>query len=454
MLTVFAFLVALGVLIAVHEYGHYRMAVACGVKVLRFSVGMGKPIYSWRREGVSTEFVLGMLPLGGYVKMLDGREAPVSPDQRHAAFDAQPLRSRALIVLAGPIANLILAVLLYAGIQVIGVDQPRAVLGSPVPGSMADRAGLRAGDLVLSVAVEEGAARDVRSFETLRWQITRSAMQARDVKLEVRRQGKGAGTATLMLPLSAIDRSQLDSGLFRSIGLLGPWTEPRLGEILPGGAAQEAGLKQDDLVLGVNGIRVLDGSQLRELILQGDPSEPARAADWDILRDGEKLRLQVSPRLEQIQGKPARRIGAYVGSPPEMVTVRLGPLEALWHGVVQTWEVSALTLDTLGKMLVGQASLKNLSGPLTIAEYAGKSAQVGMVSFLTFLALISVSLGVLNLLPVPVLDGGHLMYYLWEWATGKAVSDAWVDRLARGGVALLVAMMSVAMFNDVTRLLG
>ncbi|MDW5441845.1 RIP metalloprotease RseP [Polaromonas sp. SM01] len=450
MLTLLAFVVALGFLIAVHEYGHYRVAVACGVKVLKFSVGFGKPIYTWRLKNSPTEFSIGLLPLGGYVKMLDEREGPVDPAERHLAFNNRPLRARAAIVAAGPAANLLLAIVLYAIVNWSGLQEPQAVLASPVVGSIAERAGLRGGERVQQAAFDDETMQDVRSFEDLRWRLTQAALSGRDVRLQVKDSAAdSAPERSVLLPLSQLPAADADAQLFRKIGILGPWTQAVIGEVMPGGAAEKAGLRNGDVVVRIGSQSIVDGQQLRETIRAS-----VGVQIWQILRGGQAQQLPVTPEIKQDGGQSVGRIGAYVGAPPAMLTVRYGLLDGLWNGVVRTWDVSVLTLKMMGKMLIGEASLKNLSGPLTIADYAGKSASLGWSAYLLFLALISVSLGVLNLLPLPVLDGGHLMYYLWEAITGKSVSDAWMDRLQRGGVAILLGMMSVALFNDVSRLLG
>ena len=456
MLTIVAFIVALALLIAVHEYGHYRVAVACGVKVERFSIGFGKTLFRWQPKGSPTEFVIGMLPLGGYVKMLDEREAPVAEHERHLAFNNRPLRQRAAIVAAGPAANLLLAVLLYAMVSWVGVQEPRAVLSMPAVGSIAEKAGVRGGELVTRAGVEGEALQPVQSFEDFRWLLTQAALNGQNVQLELQASAASGQTALqeLRLPLGGMAASEVDAQLFRKIGIVGPWTPPVIGEVMPDGAAAAAGLRPGDTVRRIGATDIVDGQQLREAIRASVQGTQPVQKNWTVERNGSTVTLNVTPAALQDGAAVVGRIGAYVGGTPEFVTVRHGPFTGLWKGVVRTWEVSVLTLRMMGKMVIGQASLKNLSGPLTIADYAGKSASLGLTQYFTFLALISVSLGVLNLLPLPVLDGGHLMYYLWEGVTGKSVSTAWMERLQRGGVAVLLVMMSIALFNDVSRLFG
>ena len=456
MLSLLAFVVALGLLIAIHEYGHYRVAVACGVKVLKFSIGFGKPLYTWRCAGKPTEFSISALPLGGYVKMLDEREGPVDVAERHLAFNNQPLRSRAAVVAAGPIANLLLAALLYSVVNWGGIEEPKAVLATPVAESLAARAGLVGGEWVAQAAFNDEPLEDVRSFTDLRWRLTQGALTGQNLRLVVTaHQGP---TRELLLPLSQLDASEVDARLYRSIGLMGPLTQPLIGAVMEGGAAAKAGLQLGDLVLRINDRPVTDGLQLREMIRASASTsgvgQGVSPQAWLIERAGQILTLMVTPQVQIEADLPVAKIGAFVGSAPALVSVRYGFFEGLWGGVVRTWDVSVLTLQMLGKMLVGEASLKNLSGPLTIADYAGQSAALGRASYLMFLALISVSLGVLNLLPLPVLDGGHLMYYLWEAVTGRGVSDVWMTRLHRGGLAILLMLMTIALFNDLQRLLG
>ncbi len=455
--TVLAFLLTLGVLIVIHEYGHYRVAVACGVKVLRFSVGFGQVLWRKQLGKDGTEFVVCALPLGGYVRMLDEREGPVAPAEQGRAFNRQPLLRRAAIVAAGPLANLLLAVLLYGTAHWIGIDEPKAVLGPPTAATVAERAGLRAGDWVRAIAPDSGDAsewQDVHSMTDLRWQITRAALRQQPLLLQVSDRD-GRGSRALRLDLSGIESRAVDAQLMKTLGMPGPFSEPVLGEVKAGGPGDRAGLKQGDRIVAVDGRPLADAQTLREAIRGAVRDGVATPQVWRVEREGRSLDVPVTPRAAQDGNAPAvGRIDAFVGMPAEMVKVRHGPLDGLWLGAVRTWEVSQLTVKMLGRMLIGEASIKNLSGPLTIADYAGQSVQQGLAFYLGFLALVSVSLGVLNLLPLPMLDGGHLMYYIFEGVTGRPPTDVWLARLQRGGLAVLMLMMSVALYNDVARLLG
>ena len=451
--TLLAFVLTLAVLIVIHEYGHYRVAVACGVKVLRFSVGFGRVL--WRRQPTpdSTEFVVCALPLGGYVRMLDEREGAVAPADRDRAFNRKPLWQRAAVVSAGPAANLLLAILLYAAAHWIGVDEPKAVLGPPVAASVAERAGLAAGDWVRAYSTDGIDWQDLRSLSDLRWEVTQAVLRGERLHLMVTDR-EGRAQRRIVLELDTLAASEVDAKLMQKIGIGNAFSEPVLGDVKAGGPAAKAGLKAGDRVVSIDGEAIVDAARIRELIRASGKSGVALPMRWHVLRGGQGLDLEIAPAVVVDNGSRVGRIEVYPGQPPEMVAVRYGPIDGFVKAARQTWDMSVLTVKMLGKMVIGQASLKNLSGPLTIADYAGQSARLGLAYYLSFLAVVSVSLGVLNLLPLPVLDGGHLMYYLFEGVTGRPVSELWLDRLQRGGVAIMLMMMSLALYNDMARLLG
>jgi regulator of sigma E protease len=451
MITVLAFIVTLGLLIVVHEYGHYRVAVACGVKVLRFSVGFGRTL--WSRQRGETEFVIAALPLGGYVRMLDEREAPVSAHELHRAFNRQSLAKRSAIVAAGPIANLLLAVLLYACAHWIGIEEPKAVLGSPTADSLFERAGVHAGDWVRAYAEGDDTWTEVASLNELTWQVIRHALNQQAMELSIT-DAQGRGQRRVSLDLDRLAVREIDADTMRQIGLPGAFREPVMGEVRAGGPAAAAGLRPADRIERIDGAPIIDVQPVFERIRAAVRDGAGVPMNWRVQRDGQSIDLVVTPRVITEGARTLGRIDAAVGTVPERVLVRYGALDGLVKGVQRTWDMSLLSLKMLGRIVIGQASVRNLNGPLTIADAAGQSAQQGLVTFIGFLAVVSLSIGVLNLIPLPMLDGGHLMYYLFEAVTGRPVSDLWLARLQRGGVAILLLVMSVALYNDVARLLG
>ncbi|MBB2483939.1 RIP metalloprotease RseP [Mitsuaria sp. WAJ17] len=453
LLEVVAFVVALGVLILVHEYGHFSVARACGVKVLRFSLGFGRVIWRRQRTAESTEFTLSALPLGGYVRMLDEREGPVPVEQRGQAFNLKPLRQRVAIVAAGPVANFLLAIVLFTSLAWMGQQEPLALLGTPKPGGLAERAGMRAGDRVMAIALDGRSWQDIASAAELQWPVIEAITEQSVLSLQLADAG-GHGRREVRLDMAELGTREPDLAAMTRLGLGGPLREPVIGEVAPGGAAAQAGLQAGDRVLDVDGRMVADAAQLIGSIRAHAQAPDARAQQWRIERRGQVLSLTVTPAVVEEGAVRIGRIQALVGSAPQTVLVSHPLDEALFIGVRKTWEQSWMTLKIFGRMLIGQASLKNLSGPITIADAAGQAARVGLHQYLSLLAMLSVGLGVLNLLPLPMLDGGHLMYYLFEGLSGRPVSEWWLERLQRAGFFLMLLMMALALSNDVTRKLG
>ena len=475
MQTVLAFLVAIGLLVAVHEWGHFYVARLCGVKVLRFSIGFGPKLWGFTSQRTGTEFVLSAVPLGGYVKMLDGREGPVADHDQHQAFDCQSLKRRSAIVVAGPLGNLLLAIGLYAFVNWQVVPQAAALLPTPVAGSMAAKAGWSGGERVSAVGLSRDGLEPIQTFEELRWWLTQASVEKQRIYLHVVEHQAAQELGTVRsLDFNGLDGSAADASLFQKIGWLAPFSAPVIGDVSaevdePGvpaamaahtitlgynasaeGRAAEAGLHSGDLVLSVDGVPMGDAYQLRALIRQS----PEVLMHWRVLRGGREWLLSVRPKAEKQGADKVGRVGAYIGAMPQMVDIQYGFTAGLVRAVQKTWEISRMSLLAMGQMVTGQVSLRNLNGPLAIADYAGKSAALGSPHFISFLALISISLGVLNLLPLPVLDGGHLMYYLWEGVTGHPVPEKWWELLQRAGTALLLVMMSIAFYNDVLHIWG
>jgi len=445
-----ALLVTLGLLIAFHEFGHYWTARRLGVKVLRYSIGFGKPLWLRRYGPDQTEYVIAAFPLGGYVKMLDEREGEVPEAERHRAFNNQPVMSRFAIVAAGPLFNFVFAILAFWLMYLMGVPGVKPIIGEVAPGSMAATAGLRAGDEVLMVAGDKTPTWNVARLALLDHTLDEDQVSLEVVDAEgVRR--------TVILSVADVSSEDKQGNFLQHLGVtpVRPAMPAVLGELEQGGAAQKSGLKTGDKILSADGQAVEDWPALVEFVR----ARPNRAAQLEIERDGGVQSIVVQIDARESDEGTIGRIGAAPAPaaplPEEFkAEERYGIVEGMGQAMAKTWQLSALTLRMIGKMLVGEVSVDNLSGPITIATYAGYTASVGLGAFLYFLAVVSISLGVLNLLPVPLLDGGHLMYYLIELIKGSPLSDSVQLKLQRVGIAFLVMLMALAFYNDLNRLFG
>ena len=440
-----AVLVVLAILVVFHELGHLCVARWCGVKVLRFSVGFGRIVWSrrWGAEGI--EWALSAIPLGGYVKMLDEREGPVEADDLARAFNRQNVWKRIAIVAAGPIANLLLAVLLFAGTFLYGIPGQRALLTDPPAGTPAAAAGVRDGDLVVAV---DGA--DVRSWQDLRWRLLRASGESA-AALEVERPD--GARLSRSLSLASVSGGDWEGNFMSSLGLRADLGAPLIDDVVADKPAARAGIVKGDRIVAIDGVPVRSPAE----VAATTNAKPGAAVTFRIVHDGVERDATLTTEAVEQGGRKVGIAGIRLKVDPAIaerlaVTVRYGVFDALAQGVRKTAELTVFTVKMLGRILIGEASIKNISGPITMAEFAGQSAQAGVLAFIGYLALISISLGVLNLMPVPLLDGGHLLYYFAEIIKGSPVSDRAFEVGQRIGMAMLAVLMALALFNDLSRL--
>lgn len=449
--TIGAFVVALGVLIVFHEFGHYLVARWCGVKVLRFSIGFGRPLLRKRWGKDQTEWVIAAFPLGGYVKMLDEREGDVAPEELTRSFNRKSVARRSAIVAAGPIANFLLAILLYCFLFMLGVSGMKPILGPVTPATPAAFAAFEAGETIIKIGTES-----VATWQDARWLLLAQAVEkAPAVTVETLNQRGEINWRNL--DLSNFHTDDLDGDFLKKIGLNSyqPAMKPVIAQVTADGAGSRAGLLENDEILAVNGEKIASWEELVRQVR----SKPGELLILQIRRGSSILNINVTPDTVTEKGEKIGKVGVGPKIDPavlEGLLVKTSyPLgTALIKAVDRTWETSVFTLRMLGKMLIGEVSWKNVSGPITIADYAGQSAQMGLAPYLGFLALISISLGVLNLLPVPILDGGHLMYYVIEIVKGSPLSEKTMEIGQQVGMALLFALMAFAMYNDISRLIS
>ncbi|MFZ2162021.1 MAG: RIP metalloprotease RseP [Sideroxyarcus sp.] len=449
MTTLLAFIFAIAILVVFHELGHYVVARLFDVKVLRFSVGFGKVLYTRRFGNGETEWAISAIPLGGYVKMLDEHEGEVPEHELPRAFNRKPVLQRMAIVVSGPIANLLLAVILYFFLFIYGVPGIKPVLGDIVPDTPAAAAGLHSKQVIVSI---NGQA--VPSWQEIRWVLLDLVLQKKAAKLEI--QTPEGEHSFRTLEVGSLVPADLDGDFLKKLGLqpYQPPVYPVIGKLVDGGVAQRAGMQVNDRVLRVNGQEIALWEDLVNVVRL----HPGKILDIEIERNGAPLKLSLTPDVFDEGGKTTGRIGAAAhidkaAFEAMLTNVRYPPGAAMQEALRKTWETGWVSLKMMGKMVMGEISLKNLSGPITIADYAGQSAQVGLGAYIGFLALISISLGVLNLLPIPLLDGGHLLYYSVELVKGSPVSEGLWEAGQKVGIALLVTMMAFALYNDISRLI-
>lgn len=447
LVNILGFLLVIGILVTVHEFGHFWVARKVGVKVLRFSVGFGQPL--WRRIGQDgTEYVLAAIPFGGYVKMLDEREAEVDPALQSQAFNRQPLWARNAIISAGPIANFLLAVLAYWAIFVIGATEMKPIIGPVIPDSPAAAAGLEEGDELVRIG-----DRNVRAWDSA---IMAFLENSADSSIVVTVNRSTGGTAERSLDLSQQRLLDDEGDVLRKIGLT-PWQPtivPIVREVIPGSAAAMAELEPGDRIIAIDGNALNDWADLVEAV-QARPNEEVVLR---YAREGTEREVATTIQAREGGGAQSGVLGITPDVPADLFAnaqheVRYGPLAAVPRAIDAGWQAGSLTVSVLFKMVVGEASVKNLSGPVSIAQYAGDSVSLGVIPFLKFLAIVSISLGILNLLPVPILDGGHLLYNGIEWIRGRPLTEAAQVFGQQIGIVLLFMLMALAFYNDILRLM-
>lgn len=445
MTTILAFLVVIFVLVIVHEYGHYLAARLSGVKVLKFSVGFGKPLFVKRMGRDNTEWTLSALPLGGYVKMLDEREGDVDAAEAHRAFNRATVWRRIAIVAAGPTANFLLAIVVFWAMFIHGIPAIKPIIGEPGQGTPAAMAGLRDGDEVVRID-----GNDVRTFGDLRLALVEAAAKESKPLLEL------ANGERRELDLSSLPGDYLEGdGRVLGIQPYMPPLAPVIGRLEPGSVAEKAGLKPGDRILAVDGRTITYWDEFSRFVRL----RPGQEVELQLESGQERRVLRLTPASLSENGKPIGRVGVGPEIDPALfedlrIEERYSPVQALAQAAEKTWDTSIFSLKMLGRMVLGQVSWRNLSGPVSIADYAGQSAQQGWLSFIGFLAIISIGLGVINLLPIPLLDGGHLMYYFVEVFRGRPVSERIMELGARIGMAIIGAMIFLALYNDMLRLLN
>jgi regulator of sigma E protease len=451
--SVLAFIVAVGLLVTIHEFGHFWVAKKLGVKILRFSIGFGKPLWTRRFGADQTELCLASLPLGGYVKMLDEREGDVPAFEQHRAFNRQSVWKRIAIVIAGPLANFFFAIFAYAATYMIGVEGIRPIVGDVTVGSVAESAGLRKGQEVIAVGDEATPTWGNVAEASFRYLLGSDALP-----LKVRNTDGSEEAVRLPVPEGAIDE-MTQGRLYRTLGFSEyfPAHSPRINRVLAGGAAERAGLQPGDELVAVDGEAITSLTRFVEYIEQ----HPGKAVTLSVKRGGATRELSITPDAVEEKQRSVGRIRAELAVPDAvreemrklLAYEQYDLLAAFRKGWEKTIDTSVLTLKMMGKMLLREASIDNISGPLTIAKFAGETAQIGLSAFCGFLAVVSVSLFVLNMLPIPLLDGGHLMYYLMELVIRRPVPEAVQAYGQQIGIALLLALMGLAFYNDLTRIL-